>query len=131
NPQLKKPDEAESLLNSDTGYTDLESSFDVGDVTDVVMTLKKIAVEIHKKVMERYAANPANRYILSGGGIFLVSFAAACGKIRNILNMTSLDGALERLMKELERPGDDPLNLDEYQRIVGNIKASRGKAMRR
>ncbi len=131
NPQLKKPDEAESLLEGGSGYTDLQSSFDVGDVTDVVTTLKKIAVDIHKKVMERYAANPTNRYVLSGGGIFLVSFAAACGKIRNMLNMTSLNGALERLNKELSRPGDDPLNLEEYQRIVGGIKTSRGKATRR
>ena len=131
NPQLKKPDEAEGLLESGAGFTDLQSSFDVGDVTDVVATMKKIAVDIHQKVMERYADNPANRYILSGGGIFLVSFAAACGKIRNLLNMTSLNGSLERLMKELAKAGDDPLNLDEYQHVVANIKASRGKAMRR
>ncbi len=131
NPQVKKPDEAESLLETAAGFTDLQSSFDVGDVTDVVSTMKKIAVEMHQKVMERYANNPANRYILSGGGVFLVSFAAACGKIRNLLNMTSLNGALERLTKELAKPGDDPLNLDEYQRVVGSIKASRGKATRR
>jgi hypothetical protein len=131
NPQLKKPDEAESLLETAAGFTDLQSSFDVGDVTDVVSTMKRIGVDIHQAVMERYATNPANRYILSSGGIFLVSFAAACGKIRNMLNMTSLNGALERLMKELRQPGDDPLNLEDYQRVVGNIKTSRGKAMRR
>ena len=131
NPQLKKPDEAESLLESAAGFTDLQSSFDVGDVADVVAVMKKIAVDIHQKIMERYATNPANRYILSSGGIFLVSFAAACGKIRTMLNMTSLNGALERLVKELNRPGDDPLQLDDYQRVVGNIKTSRGKAMRR
>jgi hypothetical protein len=118
-------------LESGAGFTDLQSSFDVGDVTDVVATMKKIAVDIHQKIMERYADNPANRYILSGGGIFLVSFAAACGKIRNLLNMTSLNGSLEKLMKELAKPGDDPLNLEEYQHVVANIKASRGKAMRR
>lgn len=131
NPQLKKPDEAESLLETAAGFTDLQSSFDVGDVTDVVVTMKKIGVDIHQKIMERYATNPNNRYILSGGGIFLVSFAAACGKIRNMLNMTSLNGALERLVKELGKPGDDPLHLDDYQRVVGSIKTSRGKAMRR
>lgn len=131
NPQLKKPDEAESLLETTAGFTDLHSSFDVGDVTDVVMTMKRIAVDIHHKIMERYADNPANRYILSGGGIFLVSFAAACGKVRNLFDTSSLNAALERLLKELAKPGDDPLNLDEYQRVVGNIKTSRGKAMRR
>jgi hypothetical protein len=131
NPQLKKPDEAESLLETAAGFTNLQSSFDVGDVTDVVSTMRRIGVDIHHKIMERYATNPNNRYILSGGGIFLVSFAAACGKIRNMLNMTSLNGALERLVKELATPGDDPLNLDDYQRVVGSIKTSRGKARRR
>jgi hypothetical protein len=130
NPQLKKPDEAESLLESGADLTNL-SSFDVGDVADVVSTLKKIAVEVHHKVMERYAANPANRYILSGGGTFLVGFAAACGKIRNMHKMSSLENALQRLMRELNKPGDDPLNLDEYQSIASKITTSRGKASRR
>lgn len=130
NPQLKKPDEAESLLESDADLTNL-TSFDVGDVADVVSTLKRIAVEIHHKVMERYAANPANRYILSGGGTFLVGFAAACGKVRNMHKMSSLDAALQRLMRELSKPAEDPLNLDEYQRIASKITTSRGKASRR
>jgi hypothetical protein len=86
---------------------------------------------MHQKIMERYADNPNHKYILSGGGVFLLSFAAACGKVRNILNMTSLDGAFQRLMKELSKPDDDPLNLEEYQRTVNSIKTSRGKAVRR
>jgi hypothetical protein len=124
NPQLKKPDEAESLLETDSGY-------DVGDVEDILLTMKKIAVDIHEKIMERYPSNPAHRYILSGGGTFLISFAAACGKVRDTLNMASLNEALERLVRELNTPGDDPLYLDEYQRVLATIKTSRGKATRR
>lgn len=131
NPQLKKPEEAEGLLERDEGYTDIQSSFDVGDINDVVATLRKITVDIHQKIMERYADNPTHKYILSGGGMFLVSFAAACGKVRNMLNMTSLDGALQRLMKELSKSDDDPLNLEEYQQTINNIKTSRGKTIRR
>ena len=131
NPQLKKPDEAEGLLEREDGYTDIQSSFDVGDINDVVDTLKKIGTEIHQKIMERYSENPTHKYILSSGGVFLVSFAAACGKVRNTLNMTSLDGALQRLMKELNKPDEDPLNLDEYQQTINNIKTSRGKTVRR
>lgn len=131
NPQLKKPDEAETLLEREQGYTDLQASFDVGDITDVVSTLKRIAVDVHQRIMERYADNPNHKYILSSGGIFLISFAAACGKVRNMLNMTSLDGAFQRLTKELSGSSDDPLNLDEYQDTVGSIKTSRGKATRR
>ncbi len=131
NPQLKKLEEAEGLLEREEGYTDIQRSFDVGDINDVVNTLKKIAIDIHQKIMERYPDNPTHKYILSSGGMFLVSFAAACGKVRNTLNMTSLDGALQRLMKELNEPDEDPLNLEEYQETINNIKASRGKNIRR
>jgi hypothetical protein len=131
NPQLKKLEEAEGLLEREEGYTDIQSSFDVGDINDVVITLKKIAIDIHQKIMARYPDNPTHKYILSGGGVFLVSFAAACGKVRNTLNMTSLDGALQRLMKELNKPEEDPLNLEEYQETINNIKTSRGKSIRR
>lgn len=131
NPQLKKLEEAEALLEREEGYTDIQSSFDVGDIKDVVITLQKIAIDIHQKIMERYADNPTHKYILSGGGMFLVSFAAACGKVRTTLNMTSLDGALQRLMKELNKPEEDPLNLEEYQETINNIKTSRGKSIRR
>lgn len=131
NPQIKKPDEAEGLLEREKGYTDIQSSFDVGDIRDVVATLKKITIELHPKLMEKYANNPNYKYILSGGGVFLLGFAAACGKVRNMLNMTSLEGAFERLSKELEKPEDDPLNLEEYQRTLAGIKTSRGKAVRR
>jgi hypothetical protein len=81
--------------------------------------------------MERYSDNPTHKYILSSGGVFLISFAAACGKVRNMLNMTSLDGALQKLMTELKKPDEDPLKLDEYQRTINNVKTSRGKTVRR
>jgi hypothetical protein len=131
NPQLKKLDEAEELLEREEGYTSIQSSFDVGDINDVVTSLKRITVDIHQKIMERYANNEPNMYILSGGGVFLVSFAAACGKVRDMLNMTSLEGAFQRLMKELSKPDDDPLKLAEYQAAIKGISTSRGKAIRR
>jgi hypothetical protein len=131
NPQIKKPEEAESLLEREKGYTDIHTSFDVGDIKDVVATLKKITIDLHPKIMEKYSNNPNYKYILSGGGVFLLSFAAACGKVRNMMNMTSLEGAFERLTKELDKPEDDPLNLEEYHRTLASIKSSRGKAVRR
>src|ERR1700722_1289709 len=65
NPQIKKPDEAESLLERERGYTDIQSSFDVGDIRDVVATLKRITMELHPKLMDKYANNPNYRHILS------------------------------------------------------------------
>jgi hypothetical protein len=44
--------------------------------------------------------------------------------------MGVLDAALLRLDKLTADGGDDPLNLDEYQRTLAGIKSSRGKAIR-
>ena len=32
-------------------------------------------------------------------------------------------------MKELNKPEEDPLNLEEYQETINNIKTSRGKSI--
>ena len=45
--------------------------------------------------------------------------------------MGQLEAALLRLDNLIEIGGDDPLNLDEYQRTLATIKSSRGKAIRR
>ena len=45
--------------------------------------------------------------------------------------MKILDGALDKLMAELKKPEDDPLNLDGYQKALSTITSSRGKATRR
>jgi hypothetical protein len=58
--------------------------------------------------MLAYTENPAHKYILSSGGMFLLSFAAACGKLRTDANMGLLDAALLRLDKLIENGGDDP-----------------------
>ena len=104
----------------------------MGDITDVVATLKRITVDIHRKIMERYADNPSQKYILSGGGMFLVSFAAACGRVRNMLNITSLEGALQRLIKELDslgRPTEPrriPAHREQYQDRTGQGNSAAG-----
>lgn len=131
NPQVKKQDHTEDLLEADEAYLELDSTFDVGDINDVVQTLKKITTDIHKRIMMAYADNPTHKYILSSGGMFLLSFTAACGKLRADANLGQLDGALLRLDKLIENGGDDPMNLDEYQRTLTSIKSSRGKAIRR
>jgi hypothetical protein len=130
NPQVKKQDQTEELLEEE-GYLEIDSTFDVGDINDVVQTLKKITTDVHKRIMVAYAENPNHKYILSSGGVFLLSFAAACGKVRSDANMGQLEAALLRLDNLIEIGGDDPLNLDEYQRTLATIKSSRGKAIRR
>jgi len=131
NAQVKKQDHTEELLETDERYLELNSTFDVGDINDVVKTLKKITTDIHKKIMKAYAANPNHKYILSQGEMFLLSFAAACGKLRKDASMGELDAALLKLEARIETGGEDPLDLEEYQSTLNTIKSSRGKAIRR
>jgi hypothetical protein len=126
NAQLTASTEAERFINEDQAYLD-----NVGDINDVVHTLKRIASDIHPLITHVYADDPTRRFILSGGGIFLQSLTAACGYMRNRNNMKMLDGALDKLVRLLQVPTDDPLNLDDYVKALSSITASRGKAIRR
>jgi|HubBroStandDraft_1064217.scaffolds.fasta_scaffold21984_2 hypothetical protein len=125
NAQLTASTEAERFLNESQAYLD-----NVGDINDVAQTLKRITTEVHPEIMRIYADDPNRRFILAGG-TFLLSFAAACGYVRNRGNMKMLDGAFDKLLAELKKPVDDPLNLDDYQKALSAITSSRGKATRR
>lgn len=132
NSQVSPANEAEQLLetekfsNEDQAYLE-----NVGDIDDVVKTLKRITTKLHPKIMEVYADDINRRYILSGGGIFLIGLAAACGFVRNRNNMKMLDGALDKLEKLMDVSSDDPLNLGQYHQALTKITSSRGKTIRR
>lgn len=126
NAQLTASSEAERFLNQDQGYLE-----NVGEINDVVETLARITTEIHPQIMKVYADDPSRRFILSAGGTFLLSFAAACGYVRNRNNRKMLDGALDKLMTKLQEPKEDPLGLESYGQALASITASRGKAIRR
>jgi len=126
NAQLTASTEAERFLNEDQAYLD-----NVGDINDVVHTLKRIATEIHPLMTRTYANDPTRRFILSSGGTFLQSLVAACGYIRNRNGMKMLDAALDKLEALMKSGEDDPLNLDDYWKALSQITASRGKATRR
>jgi hypothetical protein len=126
NAQLTASTEAERFLNEDQAYLD-----NVGDINDVVHTLKRIATEIHPLMTRTYANDPTRRFILSSGGTFLQSLVAACGYMRNRNGMKMLDGALDKLESLLKGGEEDPLNLDDYWKALSQITASRGKATRR
>lgn len=126
NPQLTPASEAERLLNQSQAYLD-----NIGDINDVARTLTRLTAELHPEIMRVYAHDPSKRYVLSGGGTFFQSLAAACGYVRNRINMRALEAALDKIMTQVRKPGDDPLHLDDYQRALSTITSSRGKAMRR
>jgi len=126
NAQLSASTEAERFLNESQAYLD-----NVGDIEDVAKMLKRITTELHPEIMRIYVSDPSRRYILSGGSTFLLSLCAACGYVRNRGNTKKMELAVDRLLKELKKPGDDPLNFEEYQRALATITSSRGKAIRR
>lgn len=126
NPQVTAGGEAERVLNENQPFLD-----NVGEISDVEDTLKRIALEIHPEAMRAYADDPTRRYLFSYSETFFVGLVAACGYVRNRNNMKMLDGALDKLVDLARRPGEDPLNLGEYFDALKSITSSRGKAMRR
>lgn len=129
NPQVSKAGEAEDLLEGG-GYLDLGSTFDVGDINDVVHTLKRITTDVQARVIAVYA-DPVNAYVLSNGGMFLLAFAAACGKVRADAGGAALEAAMLQLQGLISSGAEDPLHLKQYQETLALITSSRGKAIRR
>ena len=102
----------------------------IGDMEDAVATLKRIANELHPRVMKVYANDIRNRYILSNDS-FLFGLVAACGYVRNARGMSALDGQLDRILALFRKDDYDPLNLAEYCIALRGMTPSRGKAIRR
>ena len=118
--------EAERFLNQNQGYLE-----DVGDIGDVARTLNRITTELHSAITQVYSDDSFKRSILSGNATFLQGLAAACGYIRNRVNMKALDGAFDKLIEEVNKPQEDPLRLEAYLESLKTITTSKGKAMRR
>lgn len=118
--------EAERFLDENQPYLD-----NVGDISDVMKTLKRIATEIHPTLLQIYGEDTSKRHLISDGETFLLGFIAACGYIRNRTNMMVLDRALDKLVEHLHRSAEDPVNLESYQRALTVINHLRGKAARR
>jgi hypothetical protein len=126
NAHVSASTEAERFLNESQTYLD-----NVGDIKDVARMLQRITTELHPEMMKVYVDDPSRRYILSGGSTFLLSLCAACGYVRNRGNMKAMEASLDKLLKEVKKPVDDPLNLSDYQKALSTITSSRGKATRR
>ena len=118
--------ETERFLDENQPYLD-----NIGDISDIMRTLKRISTEIHAKIAEAYPSNSAERFLMMNGDPFLLGFVAACGYVRNRGSMEILDKALDKLLGEFDRPGDDPLRLEAYKGALDTVNASRGKDARR
>lgn len=118
--------ETERFLDENQPYLD-----NIGDITDIVRTLKRISSEVHPKLAAAYELNANQRYLMMNGDPFLLGFVAACGYVRNRGGMAILDKALDRLVHAFDQRADDPLDIESYQRALAIIAASRGKDARR
>lgn len=118
--------ETERFLNDNQPYLD-----NIGDISDVMRTLKRISGEVQPRIAHAYESKPDQRCVMTNGDPFLLGFAAACGYIRNRANMEILDKALDKLLREFDRPDPDPLRLDSYEQARSLLNASRGKDPRR
>ncbi|HWH78107.1 MAG TPA: hypothetical protein VNT76_12075, partial [Candidatus Binatus sp.] len=118
--------ETERFLDENQPYLD-----NIGDITDIVRTLKRISNQVHPKLAEAYEEHAGQRGIMINGDPFLLGFVAACGYVRNRGAMEILDKALDRLLCEFDRRGNDPLDLESYQRALDSIGSWRGRDARR
>jgi hypothetical protein len=125
NAQVTATEEAEQLLE-DQAFLE-----NVGEISDVVRTFKRLVTEIQPEIARVYADDIHKRYILSNSSLFLLGFSAACGYVRNKKNMKMLEGALDSVLALLKQPVEDPLNLVGYNEALNKITSSRGKAIRR
>jgi hypothetical protein len=126
NAHVSAAEETERFLDEDHPYLE-----DIGEIHEVVTVLQYLATQMQPRLLQVYAHDPTRRFLLSGGGTFLISLAAACGYVRWRNNMKILEGALDKLLVLLHRPVDDPLNLDAYQRTLTRITSARGRNIRR
>jgi hypothetical protein len=118
--------ETERFLDENQPYLD-----NIGDISDIMRTLKRISGEIHSKITETYQSTPNHRFLMMDGDPFLVGFLAACGYIRNRGNMEILEKALDKLLGEFDRSTTDPLHIEAYYEALAMLNKSRGKDARR
>jgi hypothetical protein len=118
--------ETERFLDESQPYLD-----NIGDISDIVRTLKRISGELHVRMAEAYEADCSRRGLLTDGDPFLLGFVAACGYVRSRGSMEILDKALDKLLGEFDRGDKDPLRLESYEKALALIRSSRGKDCRR
>jgi hypothetical protein len=126
NAHVTKALETERFLDENQPYLD-----NIGDISDIVRTLKRISDDVHPKVTETYASSPDYRFLMVNGDPFLFGFLAACGYIRNRGSMEILEKAFDKLLAEFDGSSPDPLRVEAYERALATLNTARGKDARR
>jgi hypothetical protein len=125
NPQVSAAEEADSFLEEGGAYLD-----DLGDVEDVLAVIKWVINELNPSIVRVYEGETSKQFILSGGGIFLIAFMAACGQYMEKHGREKLVKVQKRVLDLVRNGTDDPLRMQEYYDVLASITSSRGKTVR-
>jgi hypothetical protein len=122
-PQVTDADEAERILSEDKSFLEVANVDDLNEVMAFLMC------DLHKLMTAAYDPDRTKQHYLTGKkSSFFFGLAAACGVVRadKEQGMEKLREGFDRL-KRLFQTTEDPMNLEEYQNVVGRIASSRGK----
>jgi len=119
NPHVMTAGEKESFLADEGEYL-----APVEDMGDVIKVLQIVTGPLHKAVL-----NLQDSTVLSEGEVFTTALMAAAGKFADMTNFDQLLAALKRLVADVET-GKDPLDLDTYWSVYGNLKSGKGRKIR-
>lgn len=120
NPQVMTTGEKEAFLGEERVY--LVSPAE--DMEDVIKVLQIVTGPLHNAVL-----NQLESTVLSEGEVFTTALMAAAGKFSDMTNFDQLLAALKRLVADVES-GKDPLALDTYWKVYGDIKSGKGRKIR-
>lgn len=120
NPQVMTGGETESFLGEEREY--LEEP--VEDMGEVIKAMRIITGPLQKAVLARLEST-----VLSEGEVFTTALMAAAAKYADMTSFDQLEAALNRLVADVEA-GKDPLALDTYWEVYGNIKSGKGRKIR-
>jgi hypothetical protein len=119
NPQVMTTGEKEAFLSDEGEYL-----APVEDMDEVIQVLKIITGPLHKALLNRLEST-----VLSEGEVFSTAVMAAAGKFADMTSFKQLLAALERLVGDIEA-GKDPLDLETYWTVYGDLKSGKGRKIR-
>lgn len=124
-PQVTAADEAERILSAD------ESFLEVANIDDLNEVMAFLMRDLHNLMSAAYDPERTKQhYLTAKKSSFFFGLAAACGVVRADQDqggMEKLREGFDRLKRLFQTNPEDPMNLDEYQAVVGRIASSRGK----
>jgi hypothetical protein len=119
NAQVVSTEEKESFLTDEREYLQ-----DVVDMNEVIEVIKIVTGPLHNAVLSRLDST-----ILSEGEVFSTALMAAAGKYAEMTSFGQVLEALKRLVSDIEM-GKDPLAIETYWEVYGNIKSGKGRKIR-